>query len=194
MAHRFSSFARRFASGMRRIVSLFFAAALLLLGAGALAGCDASGDEGSESGTAFLEGTVLDTSGDPVIDATVRVSPGGQTTETDSTGFYSLDVQIDSTRELTVSAEAENFPAGEVTITAVAGETKVVPDIELASTLNGVPTTVTGKVTTVEGTPPSDNARVVVTDGSIGGQTYSVPVDSADGTYSITPRIAGSTE
>jgi protocatechuate 3,4-dioxygenase beta subunit len=194
MAHRFSSFARRFASGMRRIVSLFFAAALLLLGAGALAGCDASGDEGSESGTAFLEGTVLDTSGDPVIDATVRVSPGGQTTETDSTGFYSLEVQIDSTRELTVSAEAENFPAGEVTITAVAGETKVVPDIELASTLNGVPTTVTGKVTTVEGTPPSDNARVVVTDGSVGGQTYSVPVDSADGTYSITPRIAGSTE
>jgi hypothetical protein len=113
MADRFSFLVHALFTDARRTGALGLVAALLLLGSGGLlvvAGCDTSESEGNESGTAFVDGVVASqATGTPIAKALVRVSPGGQTTETDSLGRYSLEVDVDSTTEVSVTASKDGY-------------------------------------------------------------------------------------
>jgi hypothetical protein len=79
------------------------------------------GGSAENSGTALLEGNVLDGNGDPVASAQVAALPNEQTvsdqeisTSTDGDGAYALEVEITAGTDLTVQASSDGRDAEQV--------------------------------------------------------------------------------
>lgn len=177
------------------------------------AGCDALGGGGGEetASTVIVEGRVTDASGSGVAGARVIVPPTeadreatGEndpppepyTARTDTSGSYSLIINVNGGTEINIRAVKGELEAARV-ITVFPGQTRTGVDFVLGGsgggTENAEPTTVTGQVTNIEGGPPKSNARVVVTAGAAGGP-YSARVDSVTGAYRLVAQVTGSTE
>ena len=98
-----------------------------------LAGCDAF-SSGTDGGTVTLVGVVVDQQQNPIEGAFVEVQPGNESGLTDAAGAYSIQVEIDSTTNVTVTATQTGFNSRSVSVLAVADREVTVPDLELFST------------------------------------------------------------
>lgn len=113
-----------------RLLSLLFLLTLLLGGCGLL-----GDDEEDTSGLVTLQGRVLNaTTNNPVPGAFVRVLPINVLREADDEGFYSFEVEIDSTMALEVTASKDGFTTDETEVLAVAGRVIPVPSLRLTQT------------------------------------------------------------
>ena len=119
MSHRYPSLSSRTPDSSPVLLLLI----TTLLAGSLLAGCDAGGDDTDAGGTAYLEGRVVSSAGNPITGALVTASPGGETTLSDSTGLYELPVEVDSTMDVTITIEKEGFQRRSQTTLARAGQT-----------------------------------------------------------------------
>lgn len=105
-------------------------AAVVLL-ALSVGGCDALGDDDT-SGVVTLSGQVLNaTTNNPVEGAFVRIQPMDAFAEADAEGRYEVDVEIDSTMNLSIVATRDGFDVEQVGVLAVAGRVVDVPTLRL---------------------------------------------------------------
>ncbi len=106
---------------------------VLLLAAVTLTGCDAfSSDSDDQSGLVTLTGQILnERTNNPITNAFVRVLPYDLLFEADSSGAYTFDVEIDSTMDLQVIANADGFQSNALPVLAIAGRTLQVPTFTL---------------------------------------------------------------
>ncbi|MDF9745116.1 carboxypeptidase regulatory-like domain-containing protein [Natrinema salsiterrestre] len=130
-----------------------------------------------------LEGTVTDTDGDAIADATVTV--GDQETTTDENGSYSLDLEPG---EYTLAVSAEGYEDASRTVSVEADATRTA-DV----TLEPVPTdgTLEGTVSDTEGEPIAD-ATVAVSDQQTttdDNGTYSLELEA--GEYALAVSAEG---
>uniref|UniRef100_A0A7V2F5R0 Big-1 domain-containing protein n=1 Tax=Rhodothermus marinus TaxID=29549 RepID=A0A7V2F5R0_RHOMR len=111
----------------------------LLLGVLLISGCDLS--ESSESGgIVTLSGQVLDAeTNDPIVGALVQLQPQGLITETDSLGRYRLEVAVDSTMELRLSASHTAYSSASISVLVVPNRTIEVPVLRLMRTATNQP-------------------------------------------------------
>ncbi len=95
-----------------------------------LAGCDAF-SSGSDGGTVTLVGVVVDQQQNPIEGAFVEVRPGNESSLTDAAGAYSIQVDIDSTTNVVVTATQTGYAENSATVLAVADREVTVPDLAL---------------------------------------------------------------
>jgi hypothetical protein len=95
-------------------------------------GCDALSNE--ERGTVTLTGIVVDQSDEGVPNAFVTVMPQDEDVETDAGGLYSIDVDIDSTMDLTVTARKNGYSTASTVVLAIAGREIDVPALRIVAT------------------------------------------------------------
>ena len=114
---------------MRRLsISLLSLCFLVLFGLG----CDALTND--ERGTVTLHGIVVDGDDEGVADVFIEVQPQDVNVETDASGVFTLDVDIDSTMNLIVTARKNGYTATSTTILAIAGRTIDVPTLRINPT------------------------------------------------------------
>lgn len=113
------------------------------------AGCDAfKTDTASTSGIVTLTGTVLNSeTNDPVVGAFVTITPQNLLIEADDQGQFSVDVNIDSTMNVQVTATKDGFTESSVTVLALADRVVEVPTIRLQQLIAEEP--VSGKASNI---------------------------------------------
>ncbi len=112
---------------MRRLLLLLFP--ILVFSTG----CDALSNDDDTSGVVTLSGVVLNSdTAAPVPGAFVRILPMDLLFEADASGEYSVDVEIDSTMDLTVQASLDGFSSANTKVLALAGRIIQVPTISIA--------------------------------------------------------------
>ncbi|MEM1125947.1 MAG: hypothetical protein AAGI71_04795 [Bacteroidota bacterium] len=103
-----------------------------------LAGCDSTEDD--TSGPVTLTGQVLNSqTNNPVPNAFVRTLPYDLLFETDQDGFYTIDVEVDSTMELTLVATKDGFTESTTRVLAIAERVIEVPTFRLTQTAEPEP-------------------------------------------------------
>lgn len=104
---------------------------IFVIAATLLAACDGIGvNEGS--GTVTLSGQVLDRQTDEaLVGAFVQLRPMNIMVETDSSGRYRQNVEVDSTTRITVEAEKDGFGAAATDVVAIGGRSIDVPTLRL---------------------------------------------------------------
>jgi len=95
-------------------------------------GCDSIGS--SERGTVTLTGVVVDANDEGVANAFVTINPGNYLVETDGSGVYEIDVEIDSTMSLTVRATKNGYSTSTTTVLAIADRVVDVPTLRITPT------------------------------------------------------------
>lgn len=116
-------------------------AIFILLLAFSSAGCDifSSSDE-DEGGIVRLSGQVLNSStNNPVVGAFIRVLPYDLLFEVNSDGSYAVDVEIDSTMQLNITASADGFRSVSQPIFALPERTISVPPFSLVQLVTDQP-------------------------------------------------------
>ncbi|MEZ4702682.1 MAG: hypothetical protein R2834_20275 [Rhodothermales bacterium] len=119
---------------MRNTVLIsIFVACLVAVGAG----CDVfSGNE--DAGVVTLSGLVVDAAtSEPVVGAFLQIQPQGLLEETDANGRYSVDVDIDSTMNVTIIASKSGYSNTSTTVLAVANREIDVATIRMSPTSSG---------------------------------------------------------
>jgi len=105
---------------------------LLVLTVGVISvGCDSSDDE---KGTVTVVGRVFDGNGDLVPDAVIRVMPFDLLFETGPEGDFNIELDIDSTMTLIITATKSGYGSDSETILAVADRLVTVPDLTISRT------------------------------------------------------------
>lgn len=106
---------------------------ILLFASLIFSGCDAlSSDDEDQSGLVTLTGQILNVrTNNPVKNGFVRVLPYDILFEADSTGSFSIDVEIDSTMDLSVLGNADGYQSSAFPVLAIAGRTIQVPTFNL---------------------------------------------------------------
>ena len=128
-------------SRIKAILGLVFLGLVLIW-----TGCD-SGREDT-SGLVRLEGQVLDAdTNDPIDGALIQVSPLEEILETDATGRFDNDVEIDSTQEITLTASKVGFNNASVSLLVLAGRTITVPVFRLQRVVTEGP--ISGKASNI---------------------------------------------
>lgn len=113
---------------MRYYISAVLLACLL---GGAVAGCDLFSGS-SEAGVVTLTGLVVNSvTSDPVEGAFVRVLPMDELGETDQVGRYRIEVDIDSTMDVSLAVTKSGYVNQTTTVLAVADRTIDVANIRL---------------------------------------------------------------
>lgn len=114
---------------MRRLfIPLFTLGFLFLIGSG----CDALTND--ERGTVTLNGIVVDADDEGVSNAFIRIQPQDLLVETDGSGVFNVDVDIDSTMNLIVIASKNGYSSTNTTLLAIAGRTIEVPTLRITPT------------------------------------------------------------
>lgn len=105
----------------------------VLLLAALLGGCDAlSSNDDDASGIVTLSGQILnEVTNNPVTNGFIRVLPYDLLFEASEDGTYTFDVEIDSTMDLQVTANADGFRSEGLPVLAIAGRTVTVPTFRL---------------------------------------------------------------
>jgi hypothetical protein len=104
-----------------------------------LSGCETKKDEttpteSEEGGTTTVRGLVVDaSSGDPINQAIVNVTDGiiKEGGATSAAGTFSVSIDIDKNKELTVIISASNYSSDTTSVFGVIGESSDVPTTEL---------------------------------------------------------------
>jgi len=105
--------------------------ALAVIATLSLSGCDAFKNEDT-SGKITLQGQVLnEETNNPVAGAIIRVSPYDKVYETDDNGFFTHELEIDSTTTLIVEASHTGYTSRSYEVLAIAGRTVDVPVFRL---------------------------------------------------------------
>lgn len=105
---------------------------VLLLVSTILVGCDAFSSKDDESGIVTLTGQILnEATNNPVPNGFVRVLPYDLLFEAMEDGSYTFDVEIDSTMDLQVTANADGFRSESLPVLAIAGRSVTVPTFRL---------------------------------------------------------------
>ncbi|MEZ4697962.1 MAG: hypothetical protein R2832_16210 [Rhodothermales bacterium] len=116
---------------MRRTSTYLFL--ILLLGYVGSA-CDTfSGTD--TSGVVTLAGLVVDPDDAGVPGAFIRVQPGNILIETDDSGQYTVDVDIDSTMTLNVSATKDGYGSAAINVLGIAGRAVTVPTLRITPSI-----------------------------------------------------------
>lgn len=101
-------------------------------------GCDTASTGDDTGGIVVLAGQVLNTAtNNPVPNARVTVNPGSRLFEADASGRYSIEVEIDSTMDIQITAAANGYSSSSVTVLAVAGRTVQVPTLRIQQVVDG---------------------------------------------------------
>ena len=117
---------------MKKTLLLIMTAAYLGM---MITGCDLVKSEEDESGIVTLTGQVLNVeTNNAVPNAYIRVLPYDLLFEADEEGFYTFDVEIDSTMDLRVSATKDGFNVVSTTVLALAGRVVTVPTLSIYQT------------------------------------------------------------
>jgi hypothetical protein len=110
------------------VCTLFFALA---------AGCDVFSG-GDESGVVTLNGLVVDAvTSEPIPNAFLQINPIDILIESDADGRYNVEVDIDSTMNLSITASKSGYSNTTTTILAVADRTIDVATIRMSPTTSG---------------------------------------------------------
>lgn len=95
-----------------------------------VAACDSIGGN-SEAGIVTLTGLVVDGDNAEVRNAFIRVTPGNLLVETDENGLYTVDVEIDSTMSLLVTASKDGYRNATINVLGIADRTVEVPTLRI---------------------------------------------------------------
>ncbi len=109
--------------------TILFAFSLFII----ISGCDVfSSDDKDGAGTITLSGQLLNNAtNNPVTEGFIRVLPFDLLFEADDEGFFSFEVEIDSTMELQVTASSDGFGSQTFTVLALADRIIDVPIFHL---------------------------------------------------------------
>jgi hypothetical protein len=119
-----------YTDSFKRRTTAFFLIAAVFLGGLLFSACDTTAEE--EGGIVTLEGQVLNQETDnPLSEAFVQILPMDLLVETDEQGKFLVDVEIDSTMNLNLTASKDGFRSETVTILALAGRIITVPTFRL---------------------------------------------------------------
>lgn len=106
---------------------------LILLVAAFLGGCDALSSKDDDSGIVTLSGQILnDATNNPVENGFIRVLPYDLLFEATAEGSFSFEVEIDSTMDLQITANADGFRSESMPVLAIAGRSVTVPTFRLS--------------------------------------------------------------
>lgn len=106
--------------------------ALILLAAFIWSGCDAFSSDNDESGIVTLSGQILnDETNNPVDGGFIQISPYDLLFEAGEDGTFAFDVEIDSTMDLQLTANADGYRSEGLPVLAIAGRTVNVPTFRL---------------------------------------------------------------
>ncbi len=107
--------------------------ALLIVGAG----CDVFSG-GDDAGVVTLNGLVVDAvTSEPVVGAFLQIQPQNLLSETDASGRFSIEVEIDSTMNVSILATKSGYSNTTTSVLAVADRTIDVATIRMSPTSSG---------------------------------------------------------